>query len=148
MNALQASVNIKVPFFDVDSMRIAWHGHYVKYFEIARCQLLDNIGHGYQNMFDSGHAWPIVDLRIRYMRPLRFDQNVQVVANLRQWDHRLRITYRVLDIDSGGCLARGSTVQAPVDMSTGELCLETPPRVAAMLKAKNIVPPDNVHLHD
>lgn len=28
---------IDVPFFDVDSMNIAWHGHYVKYLEIARC---------------------------------------------------------------------------------------------------------------
>ena len=35
---------IVVPFFDVDSMHIVWHGHYVKYLEVARCALLDRLG--------------------------------------------------------------------------------------------------------
>lgn len=30
----QAEVLIEVPFHDVDVMKVAWHGHYVKYFEI------------------------------------------------------------------------------------------------------------------
>ena len=38
---LQETVNIDVPFFDVDMMDVVWHGHYIKYFEVARCALLD-----------------------------------------------------------------------------------------------------------
>ena len=34
----------KVEFFDVDAMKIAWHGNYVKYMEIGRCALLDELG--------------------------------------------------------------------------------------------------------
>jgi acyl-CoA thioester hydrolase len=44
---LQAEVEMLVPFFDVDSMDVVWHGHYVKYFEVARCALLERIGHNY-----------------------------------------------------------------------------------------------------
>jgi acyl-CoA thioester hydrolase len=33
----EATVAITVPFHDVDSIGAAWHGHYAKYFEIARC---------------------------------------------------------------------------------------------------------------
>jgi acyl-CoA thioesterase FadM len=33
--------------FDVDTMNVVWHGHYVKYLEVARCALLDKIGHNY-----------------------------------------------------------------------------------------------------
>ena len=40
---IQVETIIEVPFHDVDVMRVAWHGHYVKYFEIARCALLDKI---------------------------------------------------------------------------------------------------------
>ena len=36
---------IEVPFFDVDVMQIVWHGHYVKYLEVARCAFLDAIGY-------------------------------------------------------------------------------------------------------
>lgn len=43
-NIHQASVNLEIPFHDVDMMAVVWHGHYAKYFEIARCALLEKIG--------------------------------------------------------------------------------------------------------
>ena len=64
---LSSFIDINVPFYDVDSMRIVWHGHYVKYIEDARCQLLDEIGYNYQDMEDSGYLWPIVDMRLKYV---------------------------------------------------------------------------------
>lgn len=130
----KTQIDIRVPFFDVDSMRIAWHGHYAKYFEQARCDLLERIGHGYEAMFASGYMWPIVDIRIRYMRPLRFNQEVRVTAILKRWDHQLRIAYSIRDIASGGLLARGHTLQAPVDMVTGEMYPGQPEAVTRVLE--------------
>ena len=49
---LQAEIELVVPFFDVDMMEVVWHGHYVKYFEEARCALLDKLGHNYRQMRD------------------------------------------------------------------------------------------------
>ena len=40
---IKATVQVKVPFHDIDIMEIAWHGHYVKYFEIARCELFEQL---------------------------------------------------------------------------------------------------------
>ena len=40
---LQAEIELQVPSFDVDMMEVVWHGHYVKYFEQARCALLDKL---------------------------------------------------------------------------------------------------------
>jgi acyl-CoA thioester hydrolase len=37
----QTSVDLEIPFHDVDMMQVVWHGHYAKYFEIARCALLE-----------------------------------------------------------------------------------------------------------
>jgi acyl-CoA thioester hydrolase len=56
---IHADTHILVPFFDVDTMHVVWHGHYVKYLEVARCALLDKIGHNYTAMVDSGYAWPV-----------------------------------------------------------------------------------------
>lgn len=138
---LSKDTDIQIPFHDVDSMRIAWHGHFAKYFEVARCNLLDEIGHGYQAMFDCGYAWPIVDMRIRYMRALRFSQTIRVTATLKQWDHLLKITYRIRDPETGGSLTRGYTTHAPVDVATGELYFGQPPQVASALAAAGITPP-------
>lgn len=138
--AFSTSIDIKIPFFDVDSMRIAWHGHYAKYFEVARCALLDRIGHNYDEMYDSGYSWPIVDMRIRYMRPLHFDQVVRVTATLQRWDHQLRVSYRIRDVDHDGLLARGFTLQAPVDVATGKMFCGQPEAVTQALARAGLNP--------
>jgi len=124
--AWQAEIEVDPAFYDVDPMEIVWHGNYVKYFEVVRCALLDQIDYNYYQMKDSGYAWPIVDLHVRYVQPVRFRQKLKVSAKIVEWEHRLRILYRVSDAASGRKLTTGHTVQVAVDMRTGELLIETP----------------------
>ena len=65
--AKTANVIIDVPFFDVDAMQVVWHGHYVKYLEVARCELLRSFNYDYNEMSESGYMWPIVDMSIKYV---------------------------------------------------------------------------------
>ncbi|MCW3149556.1 acyl-CoA thioesterase [Stutzerimonas stutzeri] len=123
---LQAEVEILVPFFDVDSMDVVWHGHYVKYFEVARCALLERIGHNYQQMRDAGYAWPIIDVQLRYMRGARFNQRIVVRANLVEWENRLKINYLIRDAETGERMTRGSSVQVAVEIASREMLLASP----------------------
>ncbi|BFN26892.1 acyl-CoA thioesterase YbgC [Pseudomonas sp. SCT] len=123
---LQAEVEMLVPFFDVDSMDVVWHGHYVKYFEIARCALLERIGHNYQQMRDAGYAWPIIDVQLRYMRGARFNQRIVVRADLVEWENRLKINYLIRDAETGERMTRGSTVQVAVEIASREMLLTSP----------------------
>ncbi len=127
MKAFEAQVEITIPFHDIDSIGVAWHGHYAKYFEIARCELLDSFGYGYDAMRASGFMWPVIDMRIRYIKPVRFGQRVTVKATLREWENRLLIDYLVSDRESGQRLTKGTTAQVAVDMSSGEMCFVSPP---------------------
>ena len=61
---MHADVMIEVPFHDVDTMNVVWHGHYLKYFEIARCKLLDQFHYNYNQMRDSGYAWPVIESHV------------------------------------------------------------------------------------
>ncbi len=123
---VECEVEIEVPFFDIDLMEIVWHGHYVKYFELARCALLDKIDYNYMQMRASGFAWPVIDLRIRYAKPARFGQLITVKAGLVEWENRLRINYHVVDKQSGMRLTRGHSCQVAVNIATGEMCYESP----------------------
>ncbi|MBB6093392.1 acyl-CoA thioester hydrolase [Povalibacter uvarum] len=127
MRTVEAQVEITIPFHDIDSIGVAWHGHYAKYFEIARCEMLDSFGYGYDAMRASGFMWPVIDMRIRYVKPVRFGQRVLVKATLREWENRLLIDYLVSDRESGQRLTKGTTVQVAVDMSNGEMCFVSPP---------------------
>jgi acyl-CoA thioester hydrolase len=120
-----ASVEIDVPFHDVDMMEIAWHGHYVRYFEIARCKLFDQLDYNYRQMRDSGYAWPVIDLHVRYVQPLHFQQKVTVTAWIAEWENRLRVQYLITDSE-GKRLTKGHTDQVAINMKANELMLATP----------------------
>ena len=122
----QATTLIDPAFFDIDPMEIVWHGNYIKYLEVARCTLLDQIDYNYYEMKASGYAWPIVDLHLRYAQPIRFRQRINVLAKIVEWENRLKIHYRITDALSGAKLTTGHTVQVAVEMSKRELCFETP----------------------
>ncbi len=123
---LHLDTDVTVPFFDVDSMHVVWHGHYVKYLEIARCALLDMIGHNYIDMKASGYAWPIIDLQLRYVQSARFGQQLRVRADLAEWQNRLKIHYLISDALTGERLTRASTVQVAVSLADGVMQLASP----------------------
>ncbi len=123
---LTTELEMLIPFHDVDSMGITWHGNYLRYFEIARCQLLDEIQYGYREMQASGYSWPIVDLQIKYVQSSTFEQKIKVVASLVEWENRIKINYQVRDVVTDQRLTKGYTIQAAVETATNELCFVTP----------------------
>jgi len=122
----EAEVILSVPFHDVDVMRIAWHGHYVKYLEIARCALLDKIDYNYPQMEDSGYAWPVIDLHIRYAHPLTFQQKIKVKAKIIEWENRLKIQYIIEDFITSKRLTKASTSQVAVEIKSMEMLYQSP----------------------
>ena len=122
---LSATVRVRVPFFDLDPAGVAWHGRYFKYFELARCELLEVVGYSYAQMMRSGILWPIADTSVRYLRPLVLDQEVTVSAYLREWEMRILMDYRIND-DDGTLYTRASTMQVPVEAGSLELLLGSP----------------------
>ena len=128
-----AEIELSPAFHDLDPMEVVWHGHYLKYFELARCALLQGFDYDYPQMRESGYAWPVVDLRSKYVRPARYGQRLKVQARLVEWEIRLKIEYRVSDADTGEVLTRASSVQVAVDLATGEMCFASPPVLARKL---------------
>ncbi|MFW1942651.1 acyl-CoA thioesterase [Acinetobacter guillouiae] len=123
---MYADVIIDVPFHDVDTMNVVWHGHYLKYFEIARCKLLDQFDYNYNQMKDSGYAWPVIESYVRYAQGIIFGQHIRVRATLKEWENRLKIEYQIFDAESGKRLTKGFTSQVAVEIETREMCFQSP----------------------
>jgi acyl-CoA thioester hydrolase len=122
-----AEVELQVQFFDLDPMEIVWHGNYVKYLEIVRCALFDKIGYNYLQMKESGYAWPVIDLHLRYVGPATFGQKLKLHASIVEWENKLKIDYLICDAGTGRRLTRASTTQVAVAISTREMCFASPP---------------------
>lgn len=137
---LAASAEITVPFHDLDPVNVVWHGHYAKYLEIARDELMDRIGYGHAEMLASGYVWPVVEMRVRYLQAARLRQRLRVRAAIVDYEARLKIAYEVSDAATGRRLTRAHTVQVAVRIDTGEMLFSTPAvlreRIAAALAAQ------------
>jgi acyl-CoA thioester hydrolase len=123
---IDASVEVKVEFHDVDPMQVAWHGNYPRFLEAARRALFDKLGYGYDEMKASGYLWPVVDLRLHYQRPARLGQVLRVTARLKEWENRIVMGFEVADAATGERLTKAECVQVAVADKTGELEFVTP----------------------
>lgn len=123
---LHAEAEIEIPFHDCDPMQVVWHGNYARYFEVARGKLLDLIEFNYDAMEQSGFAWPIVDMRTKYVRPLLFRQTIIVKAELIEYESRIKIRYVIIDKQSGEKLTSGYTTQVAVCIETREMQYVSP----------------------
>ena len=124
---LSHEIEVVPPFFDIDSMDIVWHGHYVKYLELARCALLDRFDYGYARMRESGYFWPVIELRLKYVRAATFNQPLIVRATIVEWQNRLKIDYAIRDAKTGAKVNTATSIQVAVDMATREMQFVSPP---------------------
>jgi acyl-CoA thioester hydrolase len=131
---LTGEVIIDVPFHDVDSMGIVWHGHYVKYLEIARTAMMREVNLDFQQMKDWGVMWPIVGCTMKFVRPLLYGQKVRVRAELQEYLNRIRITYLLTDAETGAKINKAETIQMAVVHDTGELLFECPPQLSEAIQ--------------
>jgi acyl-CoA thioester hydrolase len=118
---ITAVSEVKVEFYDVDAMKVVWHGHYARFMEVGRMALYDKLGYGYMEMEASGYSWPVVDLHIRYVRPARLGQVLRVSATLTEWENRVRMEFLITDAATGEKITKGDCTQVAVDNKTGEL---------------------------
>ena len=123
---ISVEATAKIQFYDVDAMQVVWHGNYARFLELARCALLEKIGYSYPEMARSGYFWPVVDMRIKYVRPVRMAQQLRLTATLLEYENRLRIDYRIVDVASGDLLSKAQTTQLAVAIGTGQLEFNSP----------------------
>lgn len=123
---MQAEVIIEVPFHDVDAMNVVWHGYYLKYFEIARCKLLDQFDYNYRQMQASGYLWPVIESHVKYVQGIQFQQKIRVRAILKEWETRLKIEYVIFDNETDQRLTKGYTTQVAVDIQSKAMCFQSP----------------------
>ena len=123
---LTATVDIEVPFHDLDPVNIVWHGNYAKYLEAARDALMRSIGFSHPEMMQAGVIWPVTEMKLRYVRAARLGERLRVTATLLEYDPRLKIGYEIRELGSGSRCTRAHTIQVPVTWPDGTLLFAAP----------------------
>lgn len=74
--------SIRVRFAETDAMGIVHHSRYLLYFEEARVAYLRHIGRPYPAWRAQGMDATVLEVHVRYIRPLQFDDEFDVCVDL------------------------------------------------------------------
>lgn len=132
MAIFKAETTINVPFYDNDPMGVVWHGNYVKYLEIARCDILAKIGYDYMDMKNDGVMYPIAKLDMKYIKPSTFAQNLRIVTVIEGLEPSLIIKYEIFD-EKGEKIFKGKSMQICVNIETKQSVYVAPQRFKELL---------------
>ena len=121
----ETRVELEVPFHDVDSLRVVWHGHYYKYFEAARTKLLRSLDLDTGEIIGQRYLLMVSESSCRHIHPLRYGDHIEVAAWLHDVENRLCIDFEIQNLSSGQRCARGRTILVSLDIE-GRLLIKTP----------------------
>lgn len=134
MRLLETSVQLEVPFHDVDMLGVVWHGHYYKYLEAARTRLLVSCRLDAGDLIGERYRFVVIETRCRYAFPLRYRETMRVTAWVRSVAHQIKIAYEIYNLSEKRRSARAYTTLATLDQNH-DLLLETPREIRDRLGA-------------
>ena len=97
-------------YYETDKMAVVHHSNYIRWFEEARIDLLEQIGLGFDVIEAAGLYCPVLSAYCEYKLPVRFKDNVLVYSKLAFFNGiKMTIEYRILDGESRLVRATGRT---------------------------------------
>ena len=117
---------ISVRFCEVDSMKIVWHGNYLKYFEDGRESFGLRYNLGYLEIYSHNVIIPIVKVNCDFKRPLVYGDDLIVETRYIPTEAaKIVFEYIVNRKKDGEIMATGSSTQVFLTPD-GELLLTSP----------------------
>ncbi len=69
---------LTVRYAETDQMGIVYHTNYGIWYEIARTNFIKDLGYSYSEMEKRGIFLPVTDLKLHYISPARYDDNIKI----------------------------------------------------------------------
>ena len=135
------TIEFRVRYAETDQGGIAHHSNYLIWCEQVRTDHMRGLGVSYREMEESGVLLLVVDARLRFRQPARYDDLLQVSCWVREVaSRRLTFGYAVRRSEDGLLLATAQTALIAVDSTHGLT------RIPAIARDKLVPIPDPVRL--
>lgn len=100
----------KAQYYETDQMGIIHHSNYIRWFEEARIDFMNQIGFGYDVMEAQGIVSPVLSVEAEYKSMVLFGDTVTVRLCLQQYNGvKMTLSYRVEDAASGELRCLGAS---------------------------------------
>jgi acyl-CoA thioester hydrolase len=83
-------------------MGVIHHANYIRWFEEARIDFMDQMGFGYAKAEVAGLVIPVLGVSCDYKSMVHFDDTVEITSAITAFDGtRMTVSYRVTDVATG-----------------------------------------------
>ncbi len=114
--------SIRVRYAETDQMGYVYYGNYAAYYEVARVEMLRNVGWPYRSLEEKGIMMPVTELHTEYIRPAHYDEKLKIRVMVSQMPSvRIRFDYEIYN-EGGDLVNRGYTTLVFVDMQKNKPC--------------------------
>ncbi|MEN8376368.1 MAG: thioesterase family protein [Gemmatimonadota bacterium] len=109
--------HVRVRYAESDQMGVVYHTHYLVWCEVGRTDLLRALGRSYSALERDGLRLAVVDAKVRYVAPARYDDLVRVETRVgRVRSRMITFDYELSSAEPPiGLLARASTTLVALD---------------------------------
>ena len=76
------TTQVRVRYAETDAAGVVYYGNYLTYFEVVRVELLRALGHPITAIEAEGVLLPVVEARLKYLRPARLDDLLDVSVSV------------------------------------------------------------------
>lgn len=135
MKKIVTKTEIRIPFYDVDPMQVVWHGNYVKYLEVARCDFFRKLKYTYDDMKNDGIMYPIAKMDMKYIKSAKFDEEIMVECILQELEPAIIIKYNIYLNNEK--IFKANTMQIGVNFNTGETLYNAPEKLVKAIEEYN-----------
>lgn len=100
----------KANFYETDQMGIIHHSNYIRWFEEARIDFMEQIGFGYERAVEAGIDLAVLESYCQYKSMVRFSDTVEIMASVTDIQHaRMTVSYVITDAAGGKLRSEGYT---------------------------------------
>ncbi len=127
-------VKLTVPFHDLDPMQMVWHGNYLKYFDIARSALFDNLGVDLFSYFKrANYLFPITKITTKHIVSLRYRDEFKCKATVVEAQYKIVVELQIRLVENNRLCAKGRSEQVAVKYPEMEIMFEIPGEIRKAL---------------
>lgn len=97
-------------YYETDQMGVIHHSNYIRWFEEARVDFLNQAGAGYREMEAAGIMSPVLSVSCQYKSMVRFGERVEIRIGITGYNGiKLNLCYEVRDAASGEIRCTGES---------------------------------------
>lgn len=120
----------KVQYYETDQMGIVHHSNYIRWFEEARTDFMEQMGLGYEQMEEQGILSPVLSVEADYLRMVHFGEIVTIETYIKEYNGiKLTVGYEIFSDRTDMVHCRGTSKHCFINrdgrpLSLKQACIE------------------------